>query len=591
MNPSRAYLAAIAAAMPERTRAGGGPIVANDLQDPEVMARLGLPGQAAPAQAAAPAPAQPATAPAPFPGMMAPPGQAAPSPYTDEQKVAIARAGFTPEQAAAAGFKFADEPILTSGQRMRQAMAENAPQAEMAPAGPSSPPPRPPVTFLKGSGGIIPAREVEHRGPTLRAAQAQSNAMTEGAIDSIRERSQQMSAIEAEAAAGQVRQAYARQEGAELEAAARQSELQQRQQDFDASVKALSKASVDPNRFWASRTTGQKIAAGISVFFGGFLQGATGGANPGLEALNTQIDRDIKAQEFAYGATRDTASMKQTAFALAMQKYQNVDAARAMARAASLDAVQAQLAQVAAMWKGTEAGNKADIALAQLQKDKEQQIAQGIAFMPATQAPRMYLSPEGIPMTEAEAKAFYNTEREREFGREKIGLETAGKVLEEGAKAQATQAQQMAQNQVRLPTGEVVTAPTSERAKEIAEAAAAVNQSKMLIARAKQIRADSATGKPLSPSARAELEGIRSDLLTNYGVAHKLGALSDSDYKVAESATGGDLFSFLSATDHALDASQMRAEQGLAAKVSTLPNASGRARGEMPGSFTAHGKK
>ena len=105
----------------------------------------------------------------------------------------------------------------------------------------------------------------------------------------------------------------------------------------------------------------------------------------GMDVINQAIDRDLKAQEFAYNAAKDTAVAKQTAFGMAMQKYQNADQARAMARAAALDAVQAQLGQQAAMWKGTEAANRANIAMADLEAQKRNEIQQGIAFTPTHQ--------------------------------------------------------------------------------------------------------------------------------------------------------------------------------------------------------------
>jgi hypothetical protein len=173
-----------------------------------------------------------------------------------------------------------------------------------------------------------------------------------------------------------------RQRAAEQAAAERDEEMSQLQQDFGQSVKALSQASLDPDRFWSSRTTGQKVAGMVSIALGGFLQGARGGANPGLEMLNTAIDRDIKAQEFGYMAARDATNAKQTAFSLAMQKYNSVDAARALARASALDAVQAQMGQAKAMYQGTEAANRADLAMAQLEQEKMAQIANGIRFIP-----------------------------------------------------------------------------------------------------------------------------------------------------------------------------------------------------------------
>lgn len=53
---------------------------------------------------------------------------------------------------------------------------------------------------------------------------------------------------------------------------------------------------IDPNRFWNSMDTGQKVLAGISLFLGGFAAGMKGTTNSALEFLNKEIDRDIDAQ-------------------------------------------------------------------------------------------------------------------------------------------------------------------------------------------------------------------------------------------------------------------------------------------------------
>ena len=250
------------------------------------------------------------------------------------------------------------------------------------------------LTIRRVSGGGMTApREVDLRGPSLTRAQDRANLAAEGAVGSIEQRSDAASAFEYGQALDMERQARAREAAMDASAAEREAELANMHQDFAASSKALGKMSLDPNRFWASRTTGQKVATFIGLAFGGFLQGARGGTNPAMDALNTQIDRDIKAQEFAYGAQKDATQGKMTAFALAMQKYNNADAARAMARVSALDGIQAQIAQTAALWKGTEAGNRADAALAQIEQVKMEQIAQGVRFLPSQLAPRMYEDP------------------------------------------------------------------------------------------------------------------------------------------------------------------------------------------------------
>ncbi len=288
------------------------------------------------------------------------------------------------------------------------------------PPPPGAPPPVPtgggmaepeaPAFPLVRSGGSgvanVAAKETELRGPQLLQAQGARNAALAGAAQTVGERQNEVAAFEFAHALDQENRANARQDAAQYSTAARADELRQRQNDFDDSVQALSKMSVDPDRFWASRSTAQKIAGFLSVSLGGFFVGRTG-RNPGLEMMNQAIDRDIDAQKFAFQVQRDASQQKQTAFGMAMQKYQNVDAASAMARAAAIDSIQAQLAQAAALQKGTDAENRATAMIAQLQDDKMQQIAQGVAFTPAHQVAvgGTYVDPTtGLKYSDKEAK-------------------------------------------------------------------------------------------------------------------------------------------------------------------------------------------
>lgn len=282
------------------------------------------------------------------------------------------------------------DPHLDEARRMSVAPA--APVATPDPRQPPPPEPEPDIRMVS-RGGVVstPAREIDMRGPTLRSAQDEANALTGLAIQNRTFRDQGDIAAEQDMYRRHADEARARQAVADQEAAARKQELEQRTQDIDSSAKALSQMRMDPDRFWASRTTGQKIMSTISLALGGFVQGMRGGSNVGLDMLNAQIDRDIKAQEFAYNATRDTVQAKQTAFSMAMQKYGSVDAARSVARAAALDAVAADVGQMAAMHKGTDAANHADEMLVGLARMREQQTKQGVAFLPPS---TQYVGPQ-----------------------------------------------------------------------------------------------------------------------------------------------------------------------------------------------------
>jgi hypothetical protein len=311
------------------------------------------------------------------------------------------------------------------------------------PAPPAAPPPpvvAPPAGARSGGneyplravpgGGFIPEHEFDRRGPSLKGAQGVRNLASEMTIDQVRGRNEDMAQQEQAMYLDQERQARAREAAMQQSFAERDEEMAQRQADFDGTVKQLGKmGTIDRDRFWASRSTGQKIA--------GFIEMALSGFNRAPSMVLKRIDDDVKAQEFAYHATRDTAQAKQTAYSMAMQKYQNADAARAMARAASIDTVQAQFAQMGAKWKGTEAANRADMASAALQDEKMMQIANGIQFIPAQSVGRRFYDPRtGLTYSEAEAKAMSGKVDERDFENRKQVAGIGGQLAVEEAKAQ-----------------------------------------------------------------------------------------------------------------------------------------------------------
>lgn len=273
-----------------------------------------------------------------------------------------------------------------------------------------------------GGGGMTKAYERELRGPSLLAAQGNRNQFSEDVIGRVGERNEAMAKEEYGLALEQERSARDREQAAQQSMLERQDEMAERQADFDNTARQLSKmGQTDRGRFWASRTTGQKVAGVIELMLAGF-RGA-----PSM--LQKRIDDDVKAQEFAYYATRDTANAKQTAFQMAMQKYQNADAARAMARAAAIDVTQAQLAQVSAKWKGTEAANKADIALAALQDEKMMQIANGIQFVPSQYRGRVWVDPAtGLQYNESQAHEVMAKIRERNFNRQTTAVQEGTKL-------------------------------------------------------------------------------------------------------------------------------------------------------------------
>ncbi len=140
-------------------------------------------------------------------------------------------------------------------------------------------------------------------------------------------------------------------------------EAERRLKQIDADAKALSSYHEDPNHFYASRTTTQRVAGFIGVLLGGFAQGIRGGQNVALEQMNKAQDDDIAAQRHNYMANRDSLEAKRSAYGMAMEKFHNDFTAQNVVRMAQLDRNIADTEKMMAQHRGTEAENNGIAAI------------------------------------------------------------------------------------------------------------------------------------------------------------------------------------------------------------------------------------
>lgn len=296
------------------------------------------------------------------------------------------------------------------------------------------------------AGGVIPAHERSLLGPSQWAALEAGNQAHEGAIYGMAANNAAQQASDEEVYLNHARQARMREDAANSAALEREEELNRRAMDFDRMAKTLSQERIDPDRVWASKSTPRKVASLLAIGLGGFVQGARGGQNVGLEMVNAEIERDIRAQEFAYKAKRDSLEAQSTAFGMAMHRYQSVDAARAFARVAAMDAVTAEVQRQAVKGKGTEAANRALGALAELQEMRAQQILKGVQFVPATAAEPRYRLPNRLgTYTAKEVDAMIATEEGRGFELQKIDRGIEGDIAKTRAKDEGDDAKYISQ--------------------------------------------------------------------------------------------------------------------------------------------------
>lgn len=438
---------------------------------------------------------------------------------------------------------------------------------------------QPPFRLVR-PGGVIPAHDVDLRSAPLKQAQAGYLQMAQAAIDTSRARNQYAAQQEYQATTDALAASHAREDAANASMAQRADELQARQQDFDATTKQLAQTAVDPNHFWASSSTGQKLAMGISAILGGIISARQGGPNQGVALINQMIDRDIAAQEFNYNALRDRVNAKQTAFSMAMNKYNSVDAARAAARTAALDVAQQQVAQGAALWKGADAQNKADelgLQLAALQKDE---IGRGIAHVQTASYGPTFVDKDGLTYTAQEMKGIKKEDRAHQNALEVEGAKGAVKMLEK----QADKADKAGERTVVTSTGEQVVAPNDKAAETLRENASAAREVNEQIEQALQLRKSLTS---LSPSeqirARALLHSKQAHLTQLVQTSEGFKRLSGEDIGINLERIG-NLTNFTAGADATLRDLQNDVRQKERNYIRTMPGAPSSVEGKLPSS-------
>ncbi|MCW5835537.1 MAG: hypothetical protein KIS78_24260 [Labilithrix sp.] len=284
-----------------------------------------------------------------------------------------------------------------------------APTPTGAPAPePLGPLPHDVQTMQVSRGGVVPAHEAPTRGPMQEGLLMASFEPELAAADAIEARSREHAQREASVYEEQAREALGRKEALEKVATQRADEMRAMQEDFEQHIQSLGKASLDRNRLWGNASTGDKIGATVMLFLGGLFGGDD---NKVEQALNKQIDEDIAAQKFDYERGLDIARGKQTAFGMAMQRYQSEDAATAVARAAALDYTMARVNEKAAEGRGVDASNQADTLRGIVAGARLKAASEGIKYVPSSVvAPRYKQSIRGyeLPGTVSEMEARQN---------------------------------------------------------------------------------------------------------------------------------------------------------------------------------------
>lgn len=122
------------------------------------------------------------------------------------------------------------------------------------------------------------------------------------------------------------------------------------------------KNEIDPNRVWASKSTGNKILTAIGLVLGGAGGGSNPANNAALSVLNKQISADIEAQ-------KANASQQMNLYKINLQRYNDINAAEQATRLQLNEIVQGQIEGLSAKYGGPIAQAKAQQMIAKLKQD------------------------------------------------------------------------------------------------------------------------------------------------------------------------------------------------------------------------------
>lgn len=147
---------------------------------------------------------------------------------------------------------------------------------------------------------------------------------------------------------------------AELEAQRRDAEGAARMSYRRAADRAAS-MSIDPDGFYHERGVGGTIVSSILIGLGGLSSQINGGPNVALEMINSEIDRDLMAQQQAIDSAFRRADAEGTLYDMTRQEFSDRTAALEAARALALEAAAAQVAESEATLGSAEARVQAEI--------------------------------------------------------------------------------------------------------------------------------------------------------------------------------------------------------------------------------------
>jgi len=379
--------------------------------------------------------------------------------------------------------------------------------------------------------GGAPGRMVTAQGPTQVSARVASEGLP-GALQRVRQTDESLAdaqirelspiatyrdaiALEMATQAQAAEQAQAAM--AELEArrnARRAEEMAKYRQAADEHI-AAEQRGIDPDHYFANRSTGQRIMSGIGLILSGIGSGLAGQENMAMKIINDAIERDLLAQRENIAGKGRAAERQRGVMGDVAQMYDDEAAQILASRALMWDASARRVGELEAMATGAEA--RANLATL-----REQMAAE---------------------------RARLELELEQQLGANVVTSErqvmaggSAGTSVKDLIAAERARLQGATYDPERYVPQYGGVARTVDEAKKARQLASDSNTLNSFYNRALQVR--QRYGSFTDPRARAELEALRSEALLIKKNVAQLGVLSQQDESIVNAAQGGDWSSF-----------------------------------------------
>ncbi len=154
----------------------------------------------------------------------------------------------------------------------------------------------------------------------------------------------------------------------EAAAAERNAFMQEKLADLNTRTREVAGLSVDPNRFWANKSTGEKVLAGIGLFLGAF--GSNG--NKAANIIGDAITQDINVQKANIDQKSKGLGSERSLYNDMYAAYKDKDAAEAATRLAMLNNAQVKAQALGARYQGAEAKAKAMSLMGEIEAKKNE---------------------------------------------------------------------------------------------------------------------------------------------------------------------------------------------------------------------------